>query len=74
MSEMEPVRDSIAAQAHAIPAAFACSWSHWGLDAAWVDLAGELDLAAPEFARTLREAQTRTVQVLLQLAERGVAG
>jgi anti-anti-sigma factor len=41
---------------------FACSSSGGGLDAAWVHVAGALDIAtSPQLERTLREARARVV-------------
>ena len=44
-------------QIPARPPVFACTATHGGLDAAWVNVAGELDIeTAPELERTLRES------------------
>jgi anti-anti-sigma regulatory factor len=44
-----------------LPPPFACSWTNGGLDAGWVQVAGELDIAtAPQLERTLRELQSGT--------------
>ncbi len=52
------------------PPAFACTATHGGLDAAWVYLAGELDIAtAPQLERTLRESQHRAHLTVLDLRE-----
>ncbi len=49
---------------------FECSWTDGGLDAAWVHVAGELDLAtAPQLVRTLREPQLQARLVVLDLRE-----
>jgi anti-sigma B factor antagonist len=54
--------DSIAGRAHALAPPFDCSWTDGGLNAAWVHLAGELDVdTTPELERTLREPQARLV-------------
>jgi anti-sigma B factor antagonist len=53
-----------------LPASFACSWALHDRDAAWVHLAGELDLAsAPALRDTLRDAETRAQIVLLDLRD-----
>jgi anti-anti-sigma factor len=52
------------------PPAFAASWSDGGSDAAWVHVAGELDIAtAPQLQRTLRDAQLQARNVVLNLRE-----
>jgi anti-sigma B factor antagonist len=65
-----PHTDQILARADARPPAFACTTTHGGLDAAWVYVAGELDIAtAPELERTLRESQQRAHLTVLDLRE-----
>jgi anti-anti-sigma factor len=60
----------LSARADAPPPAFSCSSSYGGLDAAWVHVAGELDIAtAPALERTLRESQTHARLVVLDLGE-----
>jgi anti-anti-sigma factor len=58
---------------HALPGhaeAFVCSWTDGGLDAAWVHVAGELDVAtAPQLERTLRLPQLQALLVVLDLRE-----
>ena len=72
MSETLAPPDSIAGRADPLPPAFDCSWSDDGLDAAWVHLAGELDIATtPRLQRTLAQAQLRSRLVVLDL--RGLA-
>ena len=52
------------------PPAFACTATHGGLDAAWVNVAGELDIVtAPELERTLRESQQLAHLTVLDLRE-----
>jgi anti-sigma B factor antagonist len=47
-----------------------CSWTDGGLDAAWVQVAGELDMATvPQLERTLREPQLQARLVVLDLRE-----
>ena len=51
--------ESIAGRADVLPPAFECSWSEDGLDAAWVRLAGELDIATtPQLERAERRRAT----------------
>jgi anti-anti-sigma factor len=53
-----------------LPPSFVCAWRAGRYDSIWVDLAGELDLAASaELARTLQEAQARSTLVVLDLRE-----
>jgi anti-sigma B factor antagonist len=62
--------DQILARADTLPAAFACTATHGGLDAAWVYLAGELDIAtAPELERTLHESQQLAHLTVLDLRD-----
>ena len=59
-----PHTDSILAR----PPAFSCTASHGGLDAAWVNVVGELDITtAPELERTLRESQQLAHLTVLDL-------
>jgi anti-sigma B factor antagonist len=54
------------------PAAFVCSWTLDASDVAWVQLAGELDLAAaPELEATLHDAGARAQVVVLDLRQLG---
>jgi anti-anti-sigma factor len=49
---------------------FVCSRTEGGLDAAWVHVAGELDIATtPQLERTLRESQSQARLVVLDLRE-----
>jgi anti-sigma B factor antagonist len=60
--------DSIAGRADVLPPAFVCSWRDGGLDAAWVHVAGELDIATtPQLERTLGQAQLQAQLVVLDL-------
>jgi anti-sigma B factor antagonist len=62
--------DQTLARADARPHAFACTATHGGLDAAWVHVVGELDIAtAPELARTLHECQQLAHLTVLDLRE-----
>jgi anti-sigma B factor antagonist len=49
---------------------FRCTLRDGGLDAAWVRVAGDLDIAtAPQLERTLCEAESRARRVVLDLRE-----
>ncbi len=62
--------DSIARRAEALAPAFVCSWSDGGLDAAWVHLGGELDVATvPQLEHALGEPQLQARLVVLDLRE-----
>ncbi len=62
--------DSIAGRADVLPPAFVCSCTNVGLDAAWVQVTGDLDLATtPGLARTLRDAQSQERLVVLDLRD-----
>ena len=61
-----PHTDSLLAR----PPGFSCTASHGGLDAAWVNVVGELDITtAPELERTLRESQLLAHLTVLDLRE-----
>lgn len=65
-----PHTNSNLARADAPPPVFACTATHGGLDAAWVNVAGALDIAtAPELERTLRESHSHARLVVLDLRE-----
>jgi anti-sigma B factor antagonist len=65
-----PHTDQNLARADAWPTAFACTATHGGLDAAWVNITGELDIAsAPQLERTLRESQQLAHLTVLDLRE-----
>ena len=52
------------------PPVFACTATHGGLDAAWVNVVGELDITtAPELERKLRESQQLAHLTVLDLRE-----
>jgi anti-sigma B factor antagonist len=52
------------------PPVFGCTATQGGLDAAWVNVVGELDIAtAPELERTLRESQELAHLTVLDLRE-----
>jgi anti-sigma B factor antagonist len=61
-----PNTDQISAR----PPVFGCTATHGGIDAAWVNVVGELDIAtAPELERTLRESQELAHLTVLDLRE-----
>jgi anti-sigma B factor antagonist len=63
------VRSPTHARQYATPP-FVCSWEIGDWGAAWVQVAGDLDLAtSPQFRRTLREAQRAVRLVVLDLRE-----
>jgi anti-sigma B factor antagonist len=60
--------DSIVGRADALPPAFRCWWANAGRDAAYLYLAGELDIArTPQLERELREPQSQARLVVLDL-------
>jgi anti-sigma B factor antagonist len=62
--------DSIAGRAGELPPAFACSWTDGGRDAAWIHIAGELDLATvSRLEQTLCRAELQARLVVLDLRE-----
>jgi anti-sigma B factor antagonist len=62
--------DSIAGRAHAVAPPFDCSWTDGGLNAAWVHLAGELDVeTTPELERTLRDPDSQARLVVLDMRD-----
>jgi anti-sigma B factor antagonist len=69
MPQASDVRSpSIARQHAALP--FACSWEIGGSGAAWVGVAGALDLAtAPEFRQVLGDARRDARLIVLDLRE-----
>jgi anti-sigma B factor antagonist len=65
------VRSPITACEYAAPP-FVCSWEIGGWNAAWVRVAGELDLTtSPQLRHTLGEAQRAACVVVLDLRELG---
>jgi anti-anti-sigma factor len=70
MPQASVVTSSIAARRYAPPPPFECSWRPGGSGAAWVHVAGELDLASSfTLEQTLREAQQCARVVVLDLRE-----
>jgi anti-anti-sigma factor len=68
MPPQQVLAHSIGRRADALPPAFECSYTNCGLDAAWVHLAGELDIAtAPRLERLLREPRSQTRVIVLDL-------
>ena len=69
MPQASAVRSATHARQYATPP-FVCSWEICDWGAAWVQVAGELDLAtSPQFRRTLGEAQRAVPLVVLDLRE-----
>ncbi len=69
MPQAVAVGSATVAREYAAPP-LVCSWEIGGWDAAWVRVAGELDLAtSPQFRQTLREAQKAVRLVVLDLRE-----
>ncbi len=65
-----PHTDQVLARADPLPTAFACTATHGGLDAAWVNVVGELDIAtAPALTLTLHESQQLAHLTVLDLRE-----
>jgi anti-anti-sigma factor len=61
---------STAASLRAAPPRFTCTWNEGGSGAAWVHVAGELDLAtSPLLEHALRDAQLYARLVVLDLRE-----
>jgi anti-anti-sigma factor len=62
--------ESIAGQAHALAPGFECSWRDGGLNAAWVHLAGELDVdTTPLLERMLRDPHSQARLVVLDMRD-----
>jgi anti-anti-sigma factor len=62
--------EPLAGQAHALGPAFDCSWRNGGLNAAWVHLAGELDVdTTPLLERMLRDPHTQARLVVLDMRD-----
>jgi anti-anti-sigma factor len=70
VSQASVLTSSIAASRYAPPSPFVCSWRPGGSGAAWVHVAGELDLASSfTLEQALREAQQCARVVVLDLRE-----
>jgi anti-anti-sigma factor len=62
MSHTQTSPDSVAGRARALAPPFACFWTKGGLNAAWVQVAGELDIdTSPQLEQTLREPVAQLV-------------
>jgi anti-anti-sigma factor len=62
--------DSIAGRSNALAPTFDCSWTDGGLNAAWVHLAGELDVdTTPQLERTLRDPHSQAQLVVLDMRD-----
>ena len=74
-TSIAPLADSIARRADILPPAFVCSRTNGGLEAAWVHVAGDLDIAtAPQLERTLRDSSSQARLVVHDLREHRVHG
>jgi anti-anti-sigma factor len=70
MPQASAVTSSPAAGLCAVPPRFSCTWKEGGSGAAWVHVAGELDLAtSPKLRQTLHDAQLSASLVVLDLRE-----
>lgn len=70
MPQTSVLFSSTAVSRYPVPAPFLCTWKTGGSGAAWVRVAGELDLAtAPRLRHTLGEAQFKARVVVLDLRE-----
>lgn len=70
MPQASIVSSSPAASRSPTPTPFTCAWKEGGSGAAWVYVAGELDLAtASRLRQTLEEAQAYARMVVLDLRE-----
>lgn len=70
MPQLSVVTSSAAASRYAASPPFLCTWQTGGSGAAWVRVAGELDLAtSPQLREGLREAQRNAHLVVLDLRE-----
>ena len=62
--------DSVAGRAHATAPPFDCSWTDGGLNAAWVHLAGELDVdTTPLLEWTLRAPHSQAQLIVLDMRD-----
>ena len=70
MLDTQLLADSPARQASVLPTPFTCSWTNDGEDAAWIRLAGELDIAtSARLERTLCQAQRQARLVVADLRQ-----
>jgi anti-sigma B factor antagonist len=70
MLDLQAFPDSLEPRAEVLPPAFRCWWRSGDPKAAWVHVAGELDVAtAPDFERVVREAERQAGLVVLDLRE-----
>ena len=62
--------ESLAGQAHALAPEFECSWRDGGMNAAWVHLAGELDVdTTPLLEWMLRDPHSQARLVVLDMRD-----
>jgi anti-anti-sigma factor len=70
MLDVPVLSHTIAGNAHTPSPTLVCSWTDGGRDAAWVQVAGELNVATlPQLDRTLREPQVQARLVVLDLRD-----
>lgn len=70
MLDTQVFLDSPAHHGSVLPAPFDCSWTHDGHQAAWVRLAGELDLAtADRLGQTLYDAQMQAQLIVVDMRQ-----
>jgi stage II sporulation protein AA (anti-sigma F factor antagonist) len=70
MSQSLVLPDAVASRSAIPRQALLRSWKDCGRDVAWVQIAGELDIAtAPALEQTLRDAELRARMVVLDLRE-----
>jgi stage II sporulation protein AA (anti-sigma F factor antagonist) len=70
MSQASVVASSPAVSLRVVPPWFSCGWKAGGSGAAWVHVAGDLDLAtSPKLRQTLHDAQLFASLVVLDLRE-----
>jgi anti-sigma B factor antagonist len=70
MPDLQAFPDSLQHRADVLPPDFSCSWRSGDPKAAWVHVAGELDVAtAPDFERVMREAERQAGLVVVDLRE-----
>jgi anti-sigma B factor antagonist len=70
MSRTHVSPDSIAGRAHAVAPPFDCSWTDGGLNAAWVHLAGELDVdTTRQLERTLCSPRSQAQLIVLDMRD-----
>jgi anti-anti-sigma factor len=70
MYSEQALLDTGADRMSGLPSDFVCSWTDGGVDAVWMHVAGELDVAAaPRLDLTLRDPQLQARLVVLDLRD-----